>query len=505
MSDSTSLSLRGAGRLLSSSWARTPWWAAAAALLLGLVAFWLPLAQAVALLFSGAFLLAVAVRPLAGLAFLLLAAPLGAWEAHFVSLGGFDSGQLLFLLLLAAWLAQGVRERRIFIPRLPLYLPLLLFGAIGAISLLDAPSSTLGMKELVKWVEVAVMMWIVSGLVARHGVRPVLALLLIAGASQALLGLYQFALQPDVPEHFAILDGRFYRAYGTFMQPNPFGAFVSWMALLAGGTLAGALMAWWQEGHPRPGATTLLWWAFLALCMALALGGLLASWSRGAWLAFAAAAGAMVFFLPRRRIVGVWLLGGAIVAFAALWQLGLLPPSVTSRLTSFAFAIPSSSRSAVDVRGLEYTDENFAVMERLAHWQAALEMARDEPWLGAGFGNYEAAYPDVALPNWPHPLGHAHNYYLNLLAEVGAFGLAAYLLLWAAIFALTLRALRSSGARRGVALGLLGVWVALTVHNTLDKLYVNNLYLHLGAMLGMLIGLLPAQGESHLGDGAEDV
>lgn len=495
MVDSTSFSRRRAGQLLRSGWRNLPWWAVVAAVLAGFVAYWLPLGQAAALLLGGGLLLVIAVHPLAGLALLLLAAPLGAWEAHLINLGGFDSGQLLFLLTLAAWLAQGVRERRIFIPRLPLYLPLLLFGAISAISLLDAPSTTLGLKELVKWVEVALMMWIVAGLVERHGIRPVLALLLIAGASQALLGLYQFALQADVPDHFAILDGRFYRAYGTFMQPNPFGAFVSWMALLGGGALLGAVLAWWQGGRPRLDGPVLLWWAFLALGTGLTLAGLVASWSRGAWLAFAAGAGAFAFFLPRRRTAGVLLLVAALVAFGVLWQVGLLPQSITARLTSFELEVPSSALSIVDIRGVAYRDEEFAVVERLAHWQAALEMARAEPWLGVGFGNYEAAYPEVALPDWQHPLGHAHNYYLNLLAEVGAFGLAAYLLLWAAVFAWTLRALRADWPQRGVALGLLAVWVALTVHHSLDKLYVNNLYLHLGAMLGMLHGFVPARRE----------
>jgi hypothetical protein len=39
--------------------------------------------------------------------------------------------------------------------------------------------------------------------------------------------------------------------------------------------------------------------------------------------------------------------------------------------------------------------------------------------------------------------------------------------------------------RRGIALGLLAVWVTLSVHHLVDKLYVNNIYIFLGAMLGL--------------------
>jgi O-antigen ligase len=381
------------------------------------------------------------------------------------------------------------------IPRTPLNLPLARFGFAGAVSLLDAPSVTAGFVELLKWVEVAVMLWLVADLTRRYGPRPLLAGLLLAGASQALLGLWQFVFQPEEVEHFAILEGRFARAYGTFQQPNPYGAFMAWLALLGAGALLGALMAWREQGRSRPRPRPLAWWSFLALMTALALGGLVASWSRGAWLSFAAAVVVLVVFLPRRRAAGLALLAAAVVAAAVTWQSGLLPVSITGRLTDFGGGVPGdlSALGGVDVRGVRVTDENFAVVERLAHWQAGLAMADAQPWLGVGFGNYEAAYPAYALENWPVALGHAHNYYINLLAEVGIAGFVAYLLLWIAIFAATIRALRQPWPIRGVVLGLLAVWVALSVHHLLDKLYVNNLYLHLGAMLGMLIGLSPGQ------------
>lgn len=482
-----------------------PWWAVATALVAGLLLAWLPLPQAAGLLLGGGLLLATVARPLVGVLLLMVAAPLGAREALVLGVRGFDTGQLLFLLIVAAWLAEGVVRRQIAIPHTALNLPLALFGFAGAFSLLHAPSATAGFVELLKWVEVAVMLWIVADLTRRYGYRPVLAGLLLAGASQGILGLYQFFVQPEDVEHFAILDGRFSRAYGTFQQPNPYGAFMAWLALLGLGALVGALMAWREERRLRP--TALLWWAFLALTTALSAGGLLASWSRGAWLSFGAALAVLVAFLPRRRIAGLLLLLVALFAVAAAWQMDLLPASITARLTDFGGDLPGtlSALGDVDVRGVHITDENYAEVERLAHWQAGLAMADRHPWLGVGFGNYEAAYPDYALLNWPEALGHAHNYYINLLAEVGIVGTLAYLLLWGAIFAATLRALRQPWPMRGVVLGLLGVWVALSVHHLLDKLYVNNLYLHLGAMLGMLIGLSPARQASRAGRSVEVV
>jgi O-antigen ligase len=113
-------------------------------------------------------------------------------------------------------------------------------------------------------------------------------------------------------------------------------------------------------------------------------------------------------------------------------------------------------------------------------------MAKDNIWLGVGFGNYESAYPEYQLLNWPFALGHAHNYYLNVLAETGIIGLLTYLVFWGVVFIQLLRILKSSQwPHRGLALGLLAAWTALSVHHLVDKLYVNNMFLYMGVMVGL--------------------
>jgi O-antigen ligase len=209
--------------------------------------------------------------------------------------------------------------------------------------------------------------------------------------------------------------------------------------------------------------------------------GLFVSWSRGAWLGFAAAVATLAFFWPRRRWLGVVMVVAAVALLLLAANFNLLPASITERISGL-----TADFRPGDVRGVDIYDENYAVIERLAHWQAALEMARDHPWLGVGFGNYEAAYPQYRLMNWVHPLGHAHNYYLNIAAETGFLGAVAYLFFWAAVIWQSLRQLgRLDWPWRGIALGLLAAWVYLSVHHLVDKLYVNNIYIHLGTMLGV--------------------
>jgi O-antigen ligase len=232
----------------------------------------------------------------------------------------------------------------------------------------------------------------------------------------------------------------------------------------------------------RSGWGMLLFFSAIGVAAFASILGLIFSWSRGAWMGFLAGLASMVVLWPRRTRYGLASLGVAGLLGLAMWQVGLVPTTVESRISSF-----TSDLTLGDVRGVDINDANYAVLERVAHWQAALDMARDHLWLGVGFGNYGAAYPNYALLNWPDALGHAHNYYLNLFAELGLLGLIAYLIAWMTIFWQTYRVLRRERtAVRGIALGLMGIWVALSVHHLVDKLYVNNIYIHLGVLLGLL-------------------
>jgi O-antigen ligase len=471
--------------------------ALAIALLLGAAFALLPLPLVAAALVVIAVPILFLVQPLLGLGLLLIAAPFGALENIILGNRLLDSGQLLFLLLVAVWLARGVTRRRIELPLTRLTVPLLLFLLVAALTLVGAPSLSYGFRELIKWLEIGVMLILVADLGRQYAgrgdsgaflsapssetfLRLVLLLVLVAGVSQALIGIWQFGLRGSGPEHFEILGGGFFRAYGTFEQPNPFGGFMAWMASLGLGATVGLLMSWFERRALR---LRELWWLLLFGAATVLTGlALLFSWSRGAWLGFAAAAAVLAFFWPRQRRWGVLLvvlLGGS---FLVLWQSGLLPAALLERTTGFLQDLRFG-----DMRGVDINDANYAVIERLAHWQVAVDMARENLWLGVGFGNYEPAYDQYALLNWPFALGHAHNYYLNVLAETGVTGFLAYLLFWAAVFLQTIRLLRRlNWPARGIALGLLAAWTALMVHHLLDKLYVNNLYLHLGVMFGIL-------------------
>ncbi len=459
----------------------------------------LPLELAAGLVAAPAVLLLAASYPLLGLGLALLLGPFGALEAIVFGPSLLDSGQLALLLTLAAWIGTGLARRRLTIPRSSFNLPFLLFVFIAALTLLDAYSIQLGLVELLKWLEMGLIVWLMLDLAGEPNRRPAafpavmhlsLVLLLLAGLSQALVGIWQFGLRETGPEHFLVL-GRFYRAYGTFEQPNPFGGYMNLTALLALGLLWGLGMTWFDRCRDRATGRSFApwggWLLFAAVCAAAATLAVVLSWSRGAWLGFLAGAAVLALFSTRRIALGLALMGLAGLLLAGGLYAGVsagVGPAVAvvDRLGGFR-----EEFTLGDVRGVDINDANYSVLERLAHWQAAAEMARDDLWTGVGVGNYAAAYPDYDLINFPDALGHAHNYYLNLLAEVGLPGLLAYLVLWVVIMRQAVwLARRLAWPERGVVVGLLAAWAALAVHHLVDKLYVNTIYVHLGAMFGLL-------------------
>ncbi|RLT37514.1 MAG: O-antigen ligase domain-containing protein [Chloroflexi bacterium] len=228
--------------------------------------------------------------------------------------------------------------------------------------------------------------------------------------------------------------------------------------------------------------------------------GLLASWSRGGWLGAAAGVGLVVLARSRRMLVAGVTLLIALLLWGAMGGLSpdVLPAPITERLAD----VPAYLGVGISqIVAQPVNDENFSVIERLAHWLAAERMWESAPWLGVGPGNYAAVYPEVRLPLWEDALGHAHNIYLNVLAESGLIGLAAYLLMWVGIVGWLWRRTRQQRPgswEQALLMGVLGVVAHLTVHQFFDNLYVQGIQLQLALWLGSALAIAKRMPNKHL-------
>ncbi|MBE2182340.1 MAG: O-antigen ligase family protein [Anaerolineae bacterium] len=425
--------------------------------------------------------------PLAVVALMLVIAPLRTLIATESAIQlPLDIGQLTFILAVGAWMAWRMLRLRTFRESLrasPVFLAILLFFIPASLSLFAALMPSAWINEWLKWVQALILVALCLDFIRQREWAWLTFALIAAGIPNAIIGIYQY-FGGSGALHL-IIEGNRFRAFGTFGQPNPFGGFMGLLAPLAFGAAFGAaLSAWssWRKTRQTPIQQLSVAFFYLACGILFAVCVIL-SWSRGAWLGLFAGLLAVAVSIPRRWTHSFLLLLVLLVLGMLLWSFNLLPASIVSRLSSTF----EDTFSMTDVRGVDIDPQNYAVVERLAHWQAALEMTRANPFFGVGFGNYEAAYADFRLVNWKFSLGHAHNFYLNVLAETGMIGLFGYSLMWLILFYLAWRARAHPDLQaRGIAVGLLGAWVYLSTHSLTDNLYVNNLFLHFGIMLGLV-------------------
>jgi putative inorganic carbon (hco3(-)) transporter len=451
-------------------------------LLLALLLAAAPLRLASVALVAVALGILILIRPALGLVAVALAIPFGG----FVQVPGlaFNGVDVLVALTIAGWLARGIADRRIVFRRPPLTWSLLIFVWCAALSLTQATSWREGLPEWFKWTEFATLYLVATQVLNRRSATWTLVALFAAGALEFALGAYQFAFQAG-PEAF-IIQGRFLRAYGTFSQPNPYAGYLGYLFPVAASLMVSAFDRWRRERKP-------IHLALAAACGILAgalLLGIVMSWSRGAWLGVVAG-GFVVIALRGRRsatlaISAVLVLTLLVAAFGTRWMPGIISARI-SDLGSFVTG-PDPART-------EITDANFAVLERLAHWQAGQQMFTDHPWLGVGIGNYGAVYANYAVAHWYLPLGHAHNVYLNFLAEIGVVGFAAFMFFWLGVAWLSWRAATNPDRyASALGIGILGAWAFLSVHSLFDNLFVQHMQLQLALLLGILVALIGSTG-----------
>ncbi len=456
-------------------------------------------------------------RPRTALYLLPFAVPWGSLDT--INLGAsLTSADIFVGLLAASWLLSFALR-----PLMPAYmknsgpldreeynLPGFLTATILFLLLAMLVSTTVALsistslKEIVKWLELLVVVMVGAQYIrTRRQIWTLVVILCLAAITQAFYGYMQAFLNLG-PASF-VRDSSL-RVYTTFGQPNPFAGYINMTLMIA---LALTLLG-------RNGTTR-----FLAAITTAILGGVeILTQSKGGWLALIVSTlFIIVIGFPLFRKV-IAMLGIAFLALCEAFLAGKIP----SR-----FYMPLLVK--IGVVGISFTSptsDNYANSERVAHWYAGIRMFLGHPFLGVGIGNYEPAYPPYAPGIFVIPLGHAHNYFINIAAEAGLFGLLAFILFIAATFVVGGKAVRIINQRyqylktrimqprlakqpaeissvltaqdalmrlsilvndRALAIGLLAALLSVSVHNLVDNLYVHSMTILFALLLVLLLRL----------------
>ncbi len=218
----------------------------------------------------------------------------------------------------------------------------------------------------------------------------------------------------------------------------------------------------------------------LAAAVAVLLAGLVATWSRGAWISTAAGVVTLLAVGVDRRV---------------RIALGLL---ILLLVSLGAVLLPRWPELYAEVRSIGSLEAN---KNRIAIWQAVPKMVRDHPLVGTGFGTFASAYPRYRLPyarDLTPPF--AHNLLLNAAVETGVLGLVAIVALCAAGLASSWRWVMRTphgSPERTAAAAVLPALVTLLATQMVDGTFM---YVHVsfGFFALLALGAVGDRSLSHL-------
>ncbi len=290
----------------------------------------------------------------------------------------------VFALLVVAWVASLVNERRVPAslrsPFVLLAAALGLLTAASAVFSRDPAVSVRHLGGLSLLLLVPIAMDLIDDLKAA---RAVIVALAVSGTALALIGVWQYLHGGDDLEN---------RIRGTLSHYMTF----SGLATVAGGLLLGLAL----EGRGR--------WRAAGLLCVVPLVAVLLTFTRGAYVGILAA---LLLYAAVRRPKAFLVLAPALVAVFLL-----APADIRERIRSIGDLSDRTNR------------------DRIAMARAGLRIVKDYPVLGLGPEMVKPYYPlyrDPDAPRWTVP--HLHNNFLQIAAASGLFAVAVYAA-WIALF-----------------------------------------------------------------------
>jgi len=327
----------------------------------------------------------------------------------------------------AAWLINGLRQRRFVFRRSPLDLPLvtwLILSLISSFLSIDPTRSFFGIHGLqgFGWFPMlafAALFW-AAVQVADRRMERVLAIGAVGVASltaiYGLLEYYGYQILPGMPDftRMPILS--------TFGNPIFFGCYMMLVIPLAGGLFIETLERLSQSMGKR-------WKMLLSLGgLILLLFTLILTFARGPWVGLGVAT---VFYIG-------WLLKSQKKGFLGREfkkRILLVTESMFVIVLIIFLIYPTAQRA---FRGIfDFKEPN--ICSRIEGWKSGLRAFLDRPVIGSGpdtFGYVFLKYKSIRFmetAGWSSIQMHAHNDFVQMATTTGVVGLLVYLWLWTTI------------------------------------------------------------------------
>ncbi len=351
------------------------------------------------------------------------------------------------LLLVAGWLVYLYKSIKGFFEweRTPFDFPIAIFVVIAFASVFVSPDSGFSFYNCYNLVGRYVLTYyLVVQSVNTKDLKQLQTIMYAAGVSlmcvviygfmQAFLGIGLGEVMPWTDE--AIFPGLKTRVFSTWQNPNLLGGYLDLML----GLFAGIFF---MIKNRNMRIIIAILWCIVAFCLTL-------TYARGACISIALVIAVYGVLYNRKVLIGLVALGAVLL---------ISDTTLVERLTSIFTKMDTSSEM------------------RLAFWESTLAMILDHPLLGIGWGAYFMVYPnyDYYMQGNFIKIVHAHNMYLNIMAEIGLLGFASFMVYYFGVIYKSFKAQaeKNEPLIRGILLGTGLGMAALAINGLTDYVMFN--------------------------------
>ncbi len=319
----------------------------------------------------------------------------------------------------------------------------------------------------------AIFVLIINNIRSPRQIRRIVFIIVAVGLAESLYGLYEY-----FSGHHHIF---FYQKQssltvsGTFVNKNHFAGYLEMVIPLTFGVLFARL-----KEHGQTSLKKLVHFSeekymkavLVSFLLFVMIGAHLLSGSRGGLVSFACGMLCLVSLAYKRRLLRKWAVGALILVTIAIGIAMVLGQELLVKR----------------LQTLQHLETERSFQYRRDVWKGTLNIFRDYPALGSGFGSFPHIFPHYQ--DFPSDLTftHAENDYLQLLAETGMIGFVLVLCTGGIFFYTTLKAWKQRQSRWSIILvagGLSGM-LSIVVHSSIDF----NLHIPSNALLFSVVAAL---------------
>ncbi len=372
---------------------------------------------------------------------------------------------LLMIFILLVWMTGKFSDNEPLWLSTPLNAPVILFSAVASISIIRGSSYGgdyfwLALIEFKRWITPILMYFLVLNTVKdRATIKNLVVIMIIISTIVGLMAIYDYMEVGDASMESS-------RIGGIAGHSNSLAAFFNYYMFL-------------PFGFFLMNKSKYKYW-FLLIPFLIQFRGIMVTFSRGGYIAFAVGLYAIAFFRSK-VFFGLLIIATALAIFNPI----LLPAGVRYRMSQ-TFTKPVSYTDSVSREEQVEDSLDGSSRSRLEIWKGAFKMIKEQPIFGIGYGLF---FPLIKY-YWVGGYSiDAHNTYLIIAAEMGLPALILFLwLIFMVIWhTYTLYKETEDSYTKSVALGFLGGLFGLLASNMfgsrLDSQEVSSYFWILSALI----------------------